>query len=89
MNIIKQNDIYKIFENNKQIGSIEFIESERYIQNIYLSSEYRNKGYLTKIIKYFGKPLILLPTPQHIEKFIHLGFKFHEQIKDDKYYILK
>lgn len=70
------------------IGSVEYNKEEKYIENIYLSPEYRGKGYLRQIIKYFGKPLKLLPLKQHKDKFIHLGFKFYEKIGEDEYYIL-
>lgn len=87
MNIRFEDDIYKIYE-NKQIGSVEFNEKERYIENIYLIQEYRGKHYLRKIINYFGKPLIILPLPEHIEKFKHLGFTHYKTINLDNYYIL-
>ena len=80
--------IYDVLEGNESIGSIEFIEKERFLENVYLIPECRGKGYLRKIIDYFGKPLIALPLPQHIQKFEHLGFSFFKQIGEDKYYKL-
>lgn len=88
MRIIFEDNIYKLYE-NKQIGSVEFDKNKRYIENIYLDKEYRGKGYLRKIINYFGKPLIILPLPQHLEKFKHLGFIFYKNDGEDTYYILK
>lgn len=88
MQIIHENGIYKIYE-QKQIGSVEFEPEERYIQNIFLNKVYRGKGYLRKIIEYFGKPLIILPLEQHIQKFLHLGFIPYKTIGEDNYYILK
>ena len=88
MQIIHENGIYKIYE-QEQIGSVEFELETRYIQNIFLNKLYRNKGYLRKIIEYFGKPLIILPLKQHIQKFLHLGFIPYKTIGEDNYYILK
>lgn len=87
MEVKFEDNLYRLFE-QEQIGSVEFNKEERYIENIYLSDKYRGKGYLRKIIEYFGKPLIVLPLPQHIEKFKHLGFKHYKIIQDDHYYIL-
>lgn len=78
--------IYDVIENDQEIGSIEFIEKERFLENVFLIPECRGKGYLRQIIDYFGKPLIALPLPQHIKKFEHLGFKIHAQIGEDIYY---
>lgn len=86
MKIIKE-EVYKIYEDN-QIGSVEFDEENRYIENIYLDERCRGKGYLRKILEYFGKPLVVLPLPQHKAKFRHLGFKPYKQVGEDEYYIL-
>lgn len=87
MKIKFEDNIYKIYE-GIQIGSVEFNQEDRYIENIFLNQNYRGKGYLRKIINYFGKPLIILPLPQHIDKFKHLGFKYYKTIGLDNYYIL-
>lgn len=87
MYIKHENNIYRIYE-DEQIGSVEFDEERRYIENIYLTPEKRGRGHLREIIDYFGKPLIVLPLPQHIDKFKHLGFKPYETIGSDNYYIL-
>lgn len=87
MNIKYEDNIYRIYE-NEQIGSVEFNEEERYIENIYLVEKCRGKGYLRKILEYFGKPLIVLPLPQHTDKFKHLGFRLYKCIDQDVYYIL-
>lgn len=80
--------IYNIID-KEVIGSIEFIEKENFIENIYLSPEYRGKGYLTKIVKFlsdkYGK-LYCLPLREHVEKFKHLGFTFWKKEGSDKYY---
>lgn len=85
MNIVYEQGIYRIYE-DKQIGSVEYYNG--FIENIYLDPSYRGKGYLRKIIEYFPKPIELLPLPEHVEKFKHLGFKKHKQIREDVYYIL-
>ena len=82
-------NVYRIYKDNKQIGSVEFYQEERYIENIYLDEKCRGKGYLRKILNYFGKPLTCLPLPQHIDKFKHLGFIPYKNIDQDVYYILK
>lgn len=87
MYIKHENSIYRIYEKD-QIGSVEFDSNRRYIENIYLDPKYRGRGYLREIIKYFGKPLIVLPLPQHIDKFKHIGFIPYETIGSDNYYIL-
>ena len=86
MKIIKE-EVYKIYEDD-QIGSVEFEEENRYIENIYLDERCRGKGYLRKILEYFGKPLMVLPLPQHKAKFRHLGFKPYKRVGEDEYYIL-
>ena len=88
MNIKYEDNLYRIYE-DEQIGSVEFDMKRRYIENIYLNERCRGKGYLRKIIDYFGKPLIVLPLPQHTNKFKHLGFKLYEKIDQDVYYILE
>ena len=79
----------------KHILSIEMVHEKdyNYIDNIYIDSKYRNKGYLRKIINYLKshgyESLICLPLPKHVEKFKHLGFIFYEKKGDDVYYILR
>lgn len=80
--------IYTLKENGKVIGSVEFIEKERFIENIYIEERCRGKGYLRQIIDFLGKPLTALPLHQHIDKFKHLGFQHHQDIGEDSYYIL-
>lgn len=85
-----ENDDYKIYDviiNNNIIGSVEYIEKDDYIENIFLYKEYRGKGYLRKILKYFPTAY-LLPLPEHVEKFKHLGYTIYKQIGDDVYYNL-
>ena len=75
------------------IGSVELIKNGDiiYIENIYLNTNYRCKGYLRKIINFLrplGK-LTCLPLPEHIEKFKHLGFKEYKKEGEDIYYSLE
>lgn len=89
LEIKPEDEIYRIYKNRIQIGSVEFNADERYIENIYLDVQERGKGHLREIIEYFGKPLIVLPLVQHIDKFRHLGFKFYETRGADNYYIIE
>lgn len=88
MDIKFEDGIYRIYE-KEQIGSVEFNPEEHYIENIYLVPECRGKGKLRKILDYFGKPLVVLPLPQHIDKFVHLGFRPYKINRTDQYYIRK
>ena len=88
MIIEHEDNFYRIYERGKHIGSVEFYEKSRYIENIYLEERCRGKGYLRKIIDYFGKPLTCLPLPQHTDKFKHLGFKLYQMVDQDHYYRL-
>ena len=89
LDIKLEDEIYKIYNKGTQIGSVEFNADERYIENIYLDVQERGKGHLREIIEYFGKPLIVLPLVQHIDKFRHLGFKLYETRGADNYYIIE
>ena len=89
LDIKLEDEIYKIYNKGTQIGSVEFNADERYIENIYLDVQERGKGHLREIVEYFGKPLIVLPLVQHIDKFRHLGFKLYETRGADSYYIIE
>lgn len=89
LDIKLEDEIYKIYNKGTQIGSVEFNADERYIENIYLDVNERGKGHLREVVEYFGKPLIVLPLVQHIDKFRHLGFRFYETRGADNYYIIQ
>ena len=89
LEIKPEDEIYRIYKNRIQIGSVEFNADERYIENIYLDVNERGKGHLREIVEYFGKPLIVLHRVQHIDKFRHLGFKLYETRGADNYYIIE
>ena len=76
--------IYDIIE-NIIIGSVEYNKEEDYIENIYIDPMYRGKGYLRKILKYFPTATVL-PLPQHVDKFRHLGYEICKIEGDDIYY---
>lgn len=87
---LENSQIYYIYKEEKQIGSIEIIEERdyTYIENIFLSEEFRRCGFLKKILNEFSaKPLKCLPLPQHRKKFEHLGFHTCEINGEDVYYI--
>lgn len=80
--------IYNIID-KELIGSIEFIEKENFIENIYIDEKYRGKGYLTKIIKFLSNEygnLYCLPLKEHREKFKHLGFTLWKSEGVDIYF---
>ena len=83
--------IYELKEENTVIGSIEFIEDENFIENIYLDSKYRGRGHLRTIVNFLKKKygkLYCLPLKQHVEKFKHLGFSLYKEDGEDSYYVL-
>lgn len=84
--------IYEKENENESIGSVEIVPEMGYnfIENVFLNQNHRSKGYLRKIVDYLKSsgPLVCLPLPEHVEKFKHLGFKYHKSCGDDNYYIL-
>ena len=76
--------IYDIIEEDV-IGTVEYIKEENFIENIYLIEEWRGKGLLRKISEYFPSAT-LLPLPQHVEKFKHLGYEISHINGTDIYY---
>lgn len=83
--VLNDIEIYDVIENDEIIGSVEYLPKEDFIDNIYLLEEWRGKGLLRSILSYFPSAT-LLPLPQHVEKFKHLGYEISHINGTDIYY---